>query len=386
LLRSIKYGLGSAVVAGLVGGTVAFTAAGGDKTVHLLVDGAPRTVQTTAATVGGALAAAGFHAGSHDLLAPTADSPLSNNETVVYRRGRQLHLVVNGEQRTVWTTAPTVASALGALGYSEATFTSVSRSKRLPLGVTDIALRTPKPVTVVHDGKRTKVTTTAVDAGQLLSDLSLQLGPYDRLSVKRSAPLEFGQIIRLTRVRHRAVIDTRSVPFQTRSVNDSSMYSGRTKIVTAGRTGLQRIAYAIIYVDGKRVGTTPVQRTTVRAPRAQVEHVGTKQRPVPQYTGSPNSAQSIAKAMMERDYGWGSDEFSCLVQMWNNESGWRTNAYNPSGAYGIPQALPGSKMASAGSDWQTSAATQIKWGLQYIASRYGTPCGAWGFWQAHNYY
>ena len=91
-----------------------------------------------------------------------------------------------------------------------------------------------------------------------------------------------------------------------------------------------------------------MQRTTVREPRTQVQHVGTKQRPVPQYTGSPNSAQAIAKAMMERDYGWGSDEFSCLVQMWNNESGWRTNAYNPSGAYGIPQALPGSKMASAG--------------------------------------
>ena len=104
------------------------------------------------------------------------------------------------------------------------------------------------------------------------------------------------------------------------------------------------------------------------------------------YSGTPNSAQQIARSMMQSKYGWGSDEFSCLVQMWNNESGWRTNAYNPSGAYGIPQALPGSKMASAGPDWQTSASTQISWGLQYIASRYGTPCGAWGFWQAHNYY
>ena len=385
MLRSIKYGLGSAVVAGLVGGTVAFTAAGGDKTVHLLVDGRPQTVQTTANTVGGAMSAAGYHPGVHDLLAPTAASPLSNNEQVVYRRGRQLHLVVNGEKRTVWTTAPTVAAALSALGYSDSTFTSVSRSKRLPLGVTDIALRTPKPITVVHDGKRTKVTTTAVDAAQLLSDLSLHLGPYDRLSTARTAPLRFGEIVRLTRVRHRAVIDTRTVPFGVRRINDSSMLSGRTKIVTAGRTGLTRVAYAVIFVDGKRVGTTHIDRTVLRAPRTQVERVGTKQ-PQPVYTGTPSSAQQIARSMMERDYGWGSDEFSCLVQMWNNESGWRTNAYNPSGAYGIPQALPGSKMASAGPDWQTSAATQIKWGLGYIASRYGTPCGAWGFWQAHNYY
>jgi resuscitation-promoting factor RpfB len=81
--------------------------------------------------------------------------------------------------------------------------------------------------------------------------------------------------------------------------------------------------------------------------------------------------------------GWGDDQFSCLVTMWNHESGWRVNAANPSGAYGIPQALPGSKMASAGADWATNPATQIKWGLEYISSRYGTPCGAWAQWQAN---
>lgn len=387
MLRSIKYGLSSAVVAGVVGGTVAFTAAAGAKTVHLLVDGRPQTVHTAAANVGGALADAGFHPHSHDLVAPAPNSPLSNNETVVYKRGRQLQLTINGQRRTVWTTAPTVAQALSALGFPDATFTSVSRSRRLPLGVTDIALRTPKRVTVVHDGKRTAVTTTDATASQLLSDLSLQLGPYDRLSPGKAAALHDGTVIRLTRVRHRAVIATRTVPYSVRSINDSSMPAGQTKIVTAGRTGLVRVAYAVIYVNGKRVGTTKVVRSVIRAPRTQVQRVGTH-RAAPRYTysGSPGSAQSIARSMMMRDYGWGSDEFSCLVQMWNNESGWRTNAYNPSGAYGIPQALPGSKMSSAGPDWQTSATTQIKWGLGYIASRYGTPCGAWGFWQAHNYY
>jgi hypothetical protein len=77
-------------------------------------------------------------------------------------------------------------------------------------------------------------------------------------------------------------------------------------------------------------------------------------------------------------YGWGSDQFSCLLSLWNMESGWRADALNPSGgAYGIPQALPGSKMAAAGPDWRTNAATQINWGLAYIANRYGSPCGAW---------
>ena len=77
--------------------------------------------------------------------------------------------------------------------------------------------------------------------------------------------------------------------------------------------------------------------------------------------------------------GWGDSEFQCLVALWNRESHWNPYAKNSSsGAYGIPQALPGSKMASAGSDWQSNPVTQIKWGLGYIAGRYGTPCSALG--------
>ena len=72
--------------------------------------------------------------------------------------------------------------------------------------------------------------------------------------------------------------------------------------------------------------------------------------------------------------------------LWSRESGWRTNAGNPSGAYGIPQALPGSKMASAGADWRDSAATQITWGLNYIGGRHGSPCGAWKHFQARHWY
>jgi hypothetical protein len=91
-------------------------------------------------------------------------------------------------------------------------------------------------------------------------------------------------------------------------------------------------------------------------------------------TGSP---QQIAMAMLG-SYGWSSSEFSCLDQLWTRESGWNPQAANPySGAFGIPQALPGSKMASAGADWATNPATQIRWGLGYIREMYGSPCGAW---------
>jgi hypothetical protein len=98
------------------------------------------------------------------------------------------------------------------------------------------------------------------------------------------------------------------------------------------------------------------------------------------------SAQQIAMGMLG-SYGWSSSQFSCLVSLWNQESGWNVTATNPSsGAYGIPQALPGSKMASAGPDWQTDAATQIAWGLGYIKSLYGSPCGAWAHEEADGWY
>ena len=101
---------------------------------------------------------------------------------------------------------------------------------------------------------------------------------------------------------------------------------------------------------------------------------------------NPGTAQSTAYNMMP-SFGFDpKTEFGCLDNIWTRESGWRYNAENASGAYGIPQALPGSKMASAGTDWQTNPATQIRWGLGYIKSDYGTPCNAWAFWQGNGYY
>ncbi len=100
-------------------------------------------------------------------------------------------------------------------------------------------------------------------------------------------------------------------------------------------------------------------------------------------SGSP---QQIAQRMLGH-YGWSSSQFSCLSPLWEHESGWSLTAQNPSsGAYGIPQALPGSQMATVGGDWRTSAATQIKWGLTYIQGRYGSPCGAWAHEQSAGWY
>ncbi|GEP38021.1 hypothetical protein NPS01_16840 [Nocardioides psychrotolerans] len=101
---------------------------------------------------------------------------------------------------------------------------------------------------------------------------------------------------------------------------------------------------------------------------------------------SDNDPRDIGRALLA-EFGFSSDQFGCLDSLWTRESGWNVYADNPSSsAYGIPQSLPGSKMASAGADWATNPVTQIQWGLGYIDDRYGSPCGAWAHSESVGWY
>ena len=133
-----------------------------------------------------------------------------------------------------------------------------------------------------------------------------------------------------------------------------------------------------------RIAAARAQATAQPAQPAQPGQPGqTTGASAPAASGSP---RQIAQAMLG-SFGWSTGQFSCLDPLWEHESGWSVTAANPgSGAYGIPQALPGSRMASAGPDWQTSAATQIRWGLRYIKDTYGSPCAAWSHEQATGWY
>ncbi len=97
--------------------------------------------------------------------------------------------------------------------------------------------------------------------------------------------------------------------------------------------------------------------------------------------------QEYARNLVINSYGWSNDDFVALVNLWNKESGWSVTCYNSySGAYGIPQSLPGNKMASEGSDWEYNGETQIRWGLNYIRDRYGSPSAAWAHFLDRNWY
>jgi uncharacterized protein YabE (DUF348 family) len=394
--RSIQFGVYGLVLGGLVAGTVAWTLI--DKTVTIRLDGQDRTVHTVSRTVSGALADAKINVDNHDVVAPAVDTAIKDGSTIVVRQGRLLKLMVDGQPMEIWVTATTVEQALSQLGYDAGSYSSVSRSKRLPLDPTTIELRTPKSVTVVADGVARPVLTTGTFASDAVTAAGVTFTADDLWSVPASTALSTGMTVTLRRVTYADVAESAEIPFDTAQSEDVTLTNGKTVIDTRGTVGEKSVTYRVTYIDGLEAVREPLAESVSTAPVTQVQRIGTKPvvtvavpatpatpsapaAPVP----SSGSAQDIAHAMVLAQ-GWGEGEFSCLVSLWNRESGWRVNAYNPSGAYGIPQALPGSKMASAGADWQTNPATQITWGLGYIEGRYGTPCGAWGHSQSSGWY
>ncbi len=181
-----------------------------------------------------------------------------------------------------------------------------------------------------------------------------------------------------------AAVETEDLSTWVEQLSDRSSLSEREL------TSLE--AYAVTGTEEVIADTTALQaaHVTAQEQRAAAQLAAEEAAAAAAALAAANTvdgAKSTARQMAASEYGWGEDQFSCLNSLWTKESGWNYQAYNASGgATGIPQALPGSKMASAGSDWQTNAATQIAWGLGYISSVYGTPCSAWGHSQASNWY
>jgi uncharacterized protein YabE (DUF348 family) len=294
LRRSVKYGLYAAVLAGLVGGTAAFATSASGTPVTLVVDGQTKKINTSAGDVRGALKGAGYAIGAHDLVAPAAKSHLHDGTKIVLNRGRLLHLTVDGKKVDVWTTAQTVAQALSQLGYTQSDFVSVSRSKRLPLAATDIALRTPKSVTVVHDKQSQPAMTTAPTVAQLLNDLAVTVGPNDRVTPAVTSLVTAGMSVRVQRVTTRQITEHKSVAYPVVSKSDATIYRGTTKVVTPGKSGSEALLYRVVYVDGKATTKILVSKAIVTEPKSQVQKVGTKPKPKPKPKATTKTAPSSA--------------------------------------------------------------------------------------------
>lgn len=356
------------------------------KAVTVDVDGKPVHVTAFGRSVHDVLAGSGITVGPGDDVAPALSASAINGGEIVVRHGRSIEVVLDGQKQTVWTTALTVGEAVQALGVrGDSAMVSASRSE--PLGRQPLRVSTEKTIHLVVDGQVIDGISSKPTVRDALMDIGLVLNEGDQLSVPLDATAVDGLVVLVTRAVQSGDSTTEAVPFTEVEVQDPTLTTGTRKVKVAGRAGQRVVTYETSSVGGAVVTRTPIASTTTVEPVTQVIRVGTMSVPsLANIVVSPGSAQDIGHQLTAAR-GWGDDQFACLLQLFNRESGWRVDASNSSsGAYGIPQALPGSKMASVGADWRTNPATQITWGLNYIAGRYGDPCGAWGHSQSAGWY
>lgn len=179
------------------------------------------------------------------------------------------------------------------------------------------------------------------------------------------------------------------IPFETITKDVSNGSDTTNRVIQAGKNGIKEVTYKVKYKDNVEIERIELSSKVVKEPVNKIVQIQTK---ITSRSGSRASSGSALvyqqyAATVCRSYGWSETDIDCLISLWNKESGWNPYAYNASsGAYGIPQALPGSKMASKGSDYQTNYQTQIDWGLSYISSRYGNPQNAWNHSQNKGWY
>ncbi|CAN5135959.1 resuscitation-promoting factor [soil metagenome] len=278
--RSLKLGLFGLVIAGLIGGSVAWAAL--DKTVTLIVDGETSTVSTYAATVGDILADAEISVGEHDTLAPPADATVGDGGEVVLNRGRLLTLTVDGVERQIWVTARSVADALDQLGFRQNDlFVSASRSTRVPLDGLAVQLRTPKDITIAVDGKTLDVTTTAPTVEDLLAEQYITLAPTDTTSLFLTQPLLSHMTVTVTRIRFAEVQATQPVPHGRVARSDDSIFEGESEVVQAGVDGSQVVTFKVTKTNGKESAREEIAREVTQAPVEEIVAVGTRERPAP---------------------------------------------------------------------------------------------------------
>lgn len=185
-------------------------------------------------------------------------------------------------------------------------------------------------------------------------------------------------------ITEKTIVEVQSIPFETVTKNVANGASEtKDQVLQEGKEGKKEVTYRVKYQNDVEIERTEISSVVLEEPVNKIVQVRANQTTSRSsssrtyISGSVAEYQAYARARCSA-YGWSTADFNCLVALWNKESKWNPNAYNASsGAYGIPQALPASKMATAGTDYRTNYKTQINWGLSYISSKYGSPSAAW---------
>ncbi len=317
--------------------------------------------------------------GEGDLVEPSASTPVTAGYfNVNIYRSRPVMVVDGMNQKSILTAFQSprlIAEAAGFKMYPEDTYEMVVDQDIASDSLVGqkVTIHRAVPVLIRADGQQITVRTQAKTVGAALDERDVALGPQDTAVPARDTVISPNMEIQINRVKIAIITTSDAIAHDTQTIKDPNVVAGTTQVRTAGVDGAKQTVYRVHYTNGVEQGRETVSQTVTTQPVTAVVVIGTKI----DYSADP---VGLGKQMAAAR-GWTGDEWLSLYQLWQHESGWNPASRNFfSGACGIPQAYPCSKISDH------STAGQISWGLSYIAGKYGSPSNAWAYWQRNNSY
>lgn len=293
----------------------------------------------------------------------------------------------NGNKLTIKTDAKTVEEALSRAKIEIAPEDQIdpARTERINSDNYHINIYRARPV-VISDGVTQKyIMSASYDKETIARQAGFSIYDGDTIEQKQDSKnlLETGltESYQIKRAGGSTITIEEEIPYTEKTEQDDSMMAGQQKVTQIGELGKRVITYRVKFKDGEEVERVKVSEVVAKQPVERITVVGTKVSAV-----VPNPDRATCESWM-RAAGIAESDMETAYWIIFKESKCRYNATNASsGAYGIPQALPGTKMASAGADWETNPVTQIRWMISYVNGRYGGWEGAKAWWLSHNWY
>ncbi|HET7783310.1 MULTISPECIES: transglycosylase family protein [Micrococcaceae] len=291
----VKVGAQLLVLCALVVGLVAFV--GNNKTITLNVDGKVSSVQTFGGTVGQVVKSANLELNPADRVSPSVDASVQNGTVINVNKAKEVKVSLDGAEKTVNTTAQDVAGLVTELGVASASSVSAPKDAQLSVAGSYVSISTPKSVSIVADGKVDTATTTAATVGKVLEDAGLALGANDRTSQPANAHVVNNMVIKVSRVdTGQTAVATEDVPFEIVTSESAELLKGEKEVTQEGVAGKLEKTFKLVLVDGREASRTLVSETVAVQPVPEKVTVGTKPKPVAQAATSASAGANTGAA------------------------------------------------------------------------------------------
>jgi uncharacterized protein YabE (DUF348 family) len=358
------------------------------KIVSIYVDGTKQTLPTRIKVVSDLLDSVNIKINKGDVVEPSLDSTIiDDNFSINIYRARPILLIDKGKKivtNTSSQSAKIAARNAGIIIYPEDEIIPEAPENIFTENMIGERYRIDRatPLTLILYGNISGVRTQATTVEEFIKETNIQTSDSDTIKPALNSKLTNNMKITITRQGQQITTKEEKIPAPIDYVDDASILVGEEVVKEEGIPGKKVVTYEVIKNSaGKVTKRKKLQEIITIKPSKKIVARGTKI-----IISNPSQNVKIGEKLAS-ERGWTGQQFYCLYQLWQHESGWNTTSGNPTtGAYGIPQALPGSKMSSAGSDWRTNPETQIRWGMGYIAGRYSSPCSAYSSSQSQGWY